>query len=208
MITLYISNPCIYNESDKIDISFIPSLIRRRMSQVEKISAWLYNNSQVSTKDYKTVFSSNHGEWQTTSKLIEHYHYEKEFLPSKFSTSVHNAFCGILSILTKNRSSYTAIASGEDSIENGIIEAVLYSCSTLFIYADESTPTLYQPYLKTTPAKGLSFFISLDKINLDSKPVRVEFINQSKTLMFQEASDFLLYKSTTLTGKHLKMEYI
>ena len=208
MINLYISNPYIYNEGDPLDISFIPPLTRRRMSQIEKISAWLYSKTKIPTNDYKTVFSSNNGEWQTTSKLIEHYHYEKEFLPSKFSTSVHNAFCGILSILTKNRSSYTAIASGEDSIENGIIESILYSSDTLFIYADESTPTLYQPYLKTTPSQGLSFFISLNKINSDSELISVDFINQNKTLSFKETSDFLLYKSSTLSGQHLRIKYI
>ncbi len=204
----YITKPYIYTETDPLDVSWVPLLTRRRLSQIEKISMQCFKKTFVPTTPYKIVFSSDWGEWQITEDLINKYHTDKEFHPSKFSISVHNAFCGMLSILTKNKSPYTAIASGKDSIESGLIEAFLYQSDTLFIYADESTPKLYQDYIGLQKSQALSFFISKDKLDSLSVPIKLDFITCKNSMSFEDVSNFLSHQSSVLQGKYIRVEYI
>jgi hypothetical protein len=204
----YITKPYIYTEEETLDVSNIPLLTRRRMSQLEKISMQCFNKTFVPNTQYKTVFSSNWGEWQVTEGLISKYYTDKEFHPSRFSISVHNAFCGMLSILTKNQSPYTAIASGKDSIETGLIEAFLYQSDTLFIYADESTPKLYQDYIGLQKSQALSLFISKDKLESSSTPIKLDFITCKNSMSFEAVSNFLSHRSDVLQGKYIRIEYI
>ena len=79
------------------------------------------------------VFASRWGEIGTTVKLMQQMHGEGEMSPAGFSNSVHNAAPGHLSLLTKNRAPYTAIAAGPDSYEMGLLEASTYPGRVLFV---------------------------------------------------------------------------
>ena len=214
METFYINNFFSYKEPDSLDLSTIPPLTRRRMSTLEKIATYLGLKSRPKTNDYNLVFASNWGEWQITEKLIRHYHDEKEFLPSKFSCSVHNAFCGIFSILTSNTSSYTSIASSNDSIEMGLIESFISNKPSLLIYADESTPELYRSHMNPITSSGLSCFISSTPLSKDSSSLKIAVSfdppsnSDSNTITQEVLTDFLTQKTSFINGKHLRIDHI
>lgn len=160
MKTLFIHKPFIYQGED-MDLSFIPAMIRRRMSEVEKLSLFLAHQSAPEKGgDFQSVFASEYGEWQQTIKLIRQFYEEKALSPAGFSTSVHNAAAGFFSMITKNKGSYTSIAANEKTLEMGLVETLITPAPVLFVYAEEKTPDFYTSIKAFEPAKGASFFIS------------------------------------------------
>ncbi len=149
--TLYIDNFEFWmeNDTEKLpDVSFIPSMLRRRMSALEKVAIGLANKIAPETPDYKLVFASRFGEWEQTIKLIRQFYDDKEMSPAGFSNSVHNAAMGHFSLLTHNKNSYTSVAAGEKTIENALLDAILTDKPVLFIYGEEHTPTEYEHMLE------------------------------------------------------------
>ena len=134
-------------ESPKPDVSFVPPMERRRLTGVERAAlsvAWqVYPHGE----QIPVVFASRWGEIGTTLKLMRQMHDEGEMSPAGFSNSVHNAAPGHLSLLTKDKAPYTAIAAGPDSYDMGLLEASTYPGKVLFVYAEEATPEMYRPHL-------------------------------------------------------------
>ena len=145
-------------DAPKPDVSFVPAMERRRLTGVERAALAVahraleaYRSScapEAATEDdvqMPVVFASRWGEIGTTVKLMQQMHADGEMSPAGFSNSVHNAAPGHLSLLSKNRASYTAIAAGADSYEMGLLEASTYPGKVLFVYAEEDTPEFYKP---------------------------------------------------------------
>ena len=147
-------------EDQKPDVSFMPMMVRRRLSMVERAAlhvAWQAFNPKEGeeTSDslpemgkVPVVFASRWGEIGTTLKLMRQLHSEGEMSPAAFSSSVHNAAPGAWSLFTKNKSPYTAIAARERTYEMGLLEAEAQLAAdgtdaVLFVYAEENTPTYY-----------------------------------------------------------------
>ena len=149
--TLYIDNFEFWTENDteKLpDVSFIPPMLRRRMSALEKIAISLASKIAPENADYKLVFASRFGEWEQTIKLIRQFYDDREMSPAGFSNSVHNAAMGHLSLLVHNTNSYTSIAGGERTIENALLDAILTNKPVMFIYAEEHNPSEYEHMLE------------------------------------------------------------
>lgn len=131
-------------EAPKPDVSFVPSLERRRLTGVERAAlsvAW-----QVKTDaELPVVFASRWGEIGVTIKLMQQFHADGEMSPAGFSASVHNAAPGAFSLLTKNHAPYTAIAARDRSLEAGLLEALTLRREAIFVYAEEATPEFYLP---------------------------------------------------------------
>jgi len=131
-------------ECPRPDISFVPPLERRRLTGIERAAisvAWkVYPHGE----EVPVVFASRWGEIGTTIKLMKQCHDDGEMSPAAFSVSVHNAAPGALSLLTKNRAPYTAIAARGKSREMGWIEATSMKGRVVFIYAEENTPEFYR----------------------------------------------------------------
>lgn len=147
--------------TDGPDVSFIPAMARRRMTALEKIAAYLAHQTAPESGDYVTVFASRFGEWNQTVKLIKQYHTDKEMSPAGFSNSVHNAAPGHISLLCHNKNSYTSIAAGQRTLEMGLLEAFNQQQPTLFIYAEEHQPDIFndiQPDIIS--AHGVALFIN------------------------------------------------
>ena len=162
--TLYIDNFAFWteNETEKLpDVSFIPPMLRRRMSLLEKTAIALAVRVTGNSNDYRTVFASRFGEWEQTIKLIRQFYEDKEMSPAGFSNSVHNAAMGQLSLLTHNKNSYTSIAGGERTIETALLDACVSNTPTLFVYAEEHNPVEYNSLL-TNPilTHGCALFIN------------------------------------------------
>ena len=52
---------------------------------------------------------------------------------------------GAFSLFTRNRAGYTAIAARRRTLASGFLEALAQRARTLFVYAEEATPTFYRP---------------------------------------------------------------
>ncbi len=144
-----------------LDLSFVPPLIRRRLTQVEKIGLYLAHQLEPLPQNCQVVFASRFGEWQQTIDLIQQFFNDKETSPAGFSHSVHNAMPGLLSVLTKSKESYTSIAAKEATISSALLETFCGPKPVLFIYAEEKTPDFYTPkFSDSFLGHGVAFIVS------------------------------------------------
>lgn len=133
-------------DQPKPDVSQVPPMERRRLTPVERAALSVALRVYPQGEEVPVVFASRWGEIGTTLKLMRQMHDEGEMSPAGFSASVHNAAPGQLSLLTKNRAPYTAIAAGPESRAMGLLEASTYPGKVVFVYAEEATPEFYRPY--------------------------------------------------------------
>ena len=201
---LYINNFEIWEQSETEqlpDISFIPPLTRRRLTKIEKIGIYLANKVCGDKNDYFTIFASRFGEWNITFELIKQLHLTAEISPAGFSTSVHNATPGILSVLTKNQHSYTAISAKEWTIDNALTEASISKLPVLLIYVEEETPEFYKEKFQTPfLSHGIALLISDKK---EGQPIEISnSFSKDKFTTFTELKNFLI-NDTNLQTNHL-----
>lgn len=144
-------------ESQRPDVSFLPMLVRRRLTAVERAAlhvAWCaFNGGEGETADLPppgevpVVFASRWGEIGITVRLMRQVHDEGEMSPAGFSSSVHNAAPGTWSLFTGNRMPYTAISARDRTYEMGLIEARAQIAAgapyVLYVCAEEDTPECY-----------------------------------------------------------------
>lgn len=156
----------IWRESDKEhlpDVSFIPPMMRRRMTDLQKIAVGVAHHVAPENTDYQMVFASRYGEWQQTLKLIKQFHDDGEMSPAGFSNSVHNAAAGVFSVLAHNKNSYISVVAGENTLESGVLVALMCEKPVLFVFAEEASSEMYNIFLETpVVAHGLAFMLKND----------------------------------------------
>lgn len=131
----YIENFAIEN-SNETDLTDIPMLMRRKLSMLDKICLSSLKKIFDETSQ-EIIFSSQYGEFDTLKTLISQYLEVNEVSPAKFSTSVHNNFAGLFSLLKNINSSYTALSAGKNSLSAGLIKAIISEPDkVLFCYGD------------------------------------------------------------------------
>lgn len=193
----YIHNPSIITPESTFsseDVSFIPPMLRRRMSFLQKESLFLAKKAipcNLESYDFPSVFASQFGEWGLALKLFKQFFVEKELSPAVFSSSVHNAAAGFFSLLFNNKAEYTTISAGIKTLQMGFLEATLFRRSTLFVYAEEETPDFYNGYVPSVAAHGLSLFLSEKESDFK---VKVTYRNNSEAesdFSFDEMHTFL-----------------
>lgn len=156
------------------NVNFIPSLIRRRLTLIEKIGIFITNNLLPIGENVKIIFASRFGEWRETIKLIEQMYNEKEMSPAGFSHSVHNAALGMFTIINKLKNNYTTIASNEDTIDSSLLEAISSKEDVLLVYTEEPIPDFYKEVNKDITEEfkhGFGFGVLLSK-NIKCKDVK------------------------------------
>lgn len=114
-------------------------LTRRKFSTLNKIAlSTMYECYE--GDNVNLTFASQYGEFERLLKLINQFKNENEVSPISFSSSVHNASVGIFSLLNKITKPYNAISAGENTLSNGLIDAVMdiksNNGNVLFCYAD------------------------------------------------------------------------
>lgn len=172
-------------------VVFVPSLIRRRLTEVEKIGLYLAHQLEPLPKIDCIVFASQFGEWQQTIKLIEQMLEENEMSPAGFSHSVHNAMPGIWAIVHNSQCNYTTVAANEETMDCGLVEALSRKDNVLFIYAEEEVPEFYKSsFNKPFLGHGAAFILSKQQKD-NARSVCVEYLNDKKRLTFDELVDFL-----------------
>ena len=137
----YISN--IYfldgqNAQEKIDLSFLPPMSRRKLSLVDKAALSVMNTAYTGG-DVEIVFASQYGELDRLDKIISQYQQDNEVSPFTFSTSVHNCIAGQFSLLNGIKKSYNALASDENTFSIGFLDSIVRlneDNDVLYCYAD------------------------------------------------------------------------
>lgn len=204
---IYIDDFIIWQEStdEKLpDFSFIPPMVRRRMSNIEKIAVGLAGKIAPENPNYTTVFASKFGEWGQTIQLIKQFFDEKEMSPAGFSNSVHNAAAGLFSLLTKNTNSYTSIAAGDNTLEMAILKALTEKQDVMVVFAGEHSPDIYSPVLDGEQhAFGMAFLIK----HSGKRAIKITHgTDSADTLTFKTMADFLEGRTNTITTKNWAMQ--
>ena len=87
-------------------IDFIPSIQRRRLSLLTKMSLKTAFECSKTYGNFESVFASRYGEIGQTLKLLKSINQKEDLSPAGFSLSVHNTAAGINSVINKNTKSY------------------------------------------------------------------------------------------------------
>jgi len=194
--TFYIDKYAIWTGTDDIKcpkVDFVPSLIRRRLTEVEKIGLYLSEQLEPLSDINCIVFASQFGEWQQTIKLIEQMHEENEMSPAGFSHSVHNAMPGLWAIVHQSSCNYTTVAANEMTIDCAFLEALSRGGKVLLVYAEEECPEFYKSsFPKPNTGHGAGVVLSL-KPEGEARKVLFETLSHSTKnhLTFKELTDFL-----------------
>ena len=135
-IEFYVNNFNGLKSFEEADVNFIPAILRRRMSKLDKCVISVLNKAFTDNVQ-NLIFSSKTGEFERLLKLIEQYSLEKEVSPNLFSGSVHNYSAGFFLLNKKKAIPYNALASGNCSISAGLLSAVVSKYDvTSFCYVD------------------------------------------------------------------------
>lgn len=183
-------------ESPKPDVSFVPSLMRRRLTEVERAAiavAWRVRPDG----DVPVVFASRWGEIGVTAKLMRQFHEEGEMSPAGFSASVHNAAPGAFSLLAGSRSAYNAVAARERSLEMGLLETMAMQRTALYVYAEESTPEMYRGALRPEQT-ACSVAVRLAPGDGEGAVRAVLRRRDAPPALFESLVDFLEERASTL----------
>ncbi len=137
IIEFYVDKFEYLTSSVDADLDFIPPLVRRRMSKIDKVSFSVMNKCFDEDVDY-LVFSSCQGQVERLLKIIEQYSSMGEISPAVFSGSVHNYGAGLFLLNRKKPIPYNAISGGDNSISSGLLSAVISDYQNiLFCYTDK-----------------------------------------------------------------------
>ncbi len=130
-------------------LSFIPTLQRRRLSLLARISLELVEILSVPLKPARMVFASRHGEIINTTAMLSDLAQNIVLSPAAFSHSVHNAIPGLWSIFQQQYGECSAISAGLDTLPMGLLEAqtLLFSdqnSTVVLLLADEVPPVCFE----------------------------------------------------------------
>ena len=126
-----------YIESIKdIDLGFVPPLLKRKLSPLNKAVFYTFNNC-FSEKIENIIYASRFGEFDKLQKLIGQYTTENEVSPTLFSASVHNYTVGAFSVMNKISKPYSSLAACHNSLSMGLVNSIItLNKNLLFCFAD------------------------------------------------------------------------
>lgn len=137
-LEFYVNKFNYLNDIEGLDLSFVPPIVRRRMSVLDKIT--LSNlNSVYSDNIENIVFSSQYGEVTKLLKIIDQYMTEKEVSPNTFSTSVHNYAVSSFLLNKQKPIPYTALSACGQTFLMGLLSSVISNYNNvLYCYSDDN----------------------------------------------------------------------
>ena len=189
---VFISSSAVVETRAAPDVSFVPPLVRRRLSPLQKMFYALANQVETAPSAL-TVFASRDGEDTLTRRIVDDFHDDGSVSPHRFSSSVYNAAPGLWSVSTKNRAPYTAIAAGEDTIECGLIELLADAFPAMLVYAEET-------------GGGYGAALSVSAEGEAGSAVDVEDGDPSRAPVdFAAFADFLSGRIRSLEGRYLTL---
>ena len=136
MNTFDIEKYFVVNDTN-IDLSYLPMLLRRKLSRVDKLAFTVLSKIFDEEID-EIIFSSKNGEFERLKEIITQYQSENMVSPIKFSASVHNFSVRAFAQLNKFTRPYYAISAGDESFGNGLVTAIIQKDKKVcYCYADE-----------------------------------------------------------------------
>jgi len=135
--------------SDAPPLPFVSPMIRRRLSQLTRMTLHAVHEVSQGKPNIKITFSSEYGEITQQLKISEEILESNTVSPAKFSNSVFNTPVAISTIVEKSTVGYSAICSGKDSFYSGFCECLAAISSgdgkeRIFVHGDELIPKPYQ----------------------------------------------------------------
>lgn len=137
-------------DSQDVDVSFVPMMLRRRCSQLTKMCFSASHQCIPEDADVPVISVSKYGEIQRqyaiSKKIIE----TKEVSPTAFSLSVFNTAIALLGISLKNHASAQAFSTMSHQLEAGLIHALSFlenhteQEKLLLLVGEERLPETYQ----------------------------------------------------------------
>lgn len=138
----------------ELNIKQVPAMLRRRFKLLGKVASLAILDVQQEEDSLPSVFASRHGDTELTLSLLKTIAKEEPLSPTGFSLAVHNAVGGLLSIVRKDKSPMTAIASSNGLVVNALFElkAQLQQYErVLCVIYDVPLPKFYQAYAPSLP---------------------------------------------------------
>ncbi len=136
----------------------IPMMTARRMSPASRLAVEASLDIMDRHSVDMAIFTSRHGELERTYKIVQSLAKDHETSPTDFSMSVHNTAAGWMTIAGKKIFPVTSLAAGEDSFQQGFLEAfallntgiqhvllVDFDGAVPSVYK-QNVPSLYAPY--------------------------------------------------------------
>lgn len=166
------------NEFDAPKLPYVPTLVRRRYSQMTKMVIEVASKLIKPEEQISIFFCSNFGEIQKHYEITSLIEETQETSPTLFSCSTHNTAVGQLSILFKNHKRSVALAASKNCFETAIIEVASFIKTSgekkaLLLIAEEGVPEKYKAsYDKNINKPGVfcaGMIISEEKPNLRLK---------------------------------------
>lgn len=132
------------------DVRDLPAGMRRRLSLLGKMSLRVALDAGHADAA-RIVFSSRYGNISQMLELLKTMAANEPVSPTGFGMSVHNSLVGMLSIVTKNTQSQTAISAGTESFCMGLVEALGLLAENpnepvMLIHCDDILPAFYRPF--------------------------------------------------------------
>ena len=134
---LHVVSTAVHDAAEECDLSFVPPMVKRRFSPLQKVVFALLNRVAPKGTSPKVVFASQGGEVKLTGDLVRTFNADGDVSPWKFSSSVYNAAVGLYSVFAGNRSTYTAIAAVDETVENSLVEALFEDGGAVWCCAEE-----------------------------------------------------------------------
>ena len=151
------------SSDDALNVSFLPAMKRRRLSNLSKLSLRLAHTVAPDFQGF-CVFGSQHGELVTTQGLLESIVQGDIVSPAGFSASVHNTAVGMHSINTKNTFPCISLAAGFDTLAMCFVEASALlnagkAQEVLLVCADDVVPGDLADYVEGNEIQGFAALI-------------------------------------------------
>lgn len=199
--------------------SSLPSLLRRRVSAIGQRAfqaAWPLRPDAAT----RFIFSSRHGEFDRTLRLLGGLTAGEPLSPADFNLSVGNALAGLLAMATENRAGHTAITAGEDSFAAGLLEAA--SCLAngsderiLLVHFDDVLPGEYGELDVPERTVPVAIALNLATPQGDGGDIVATLLSASeranRPLSASMAADFLRFlderTETTSIGRQIGWRY-
>ena len=164
-------------DSQDVDVSFVPMMLRRRCSQLTKMCFSASHQCIPEDADVPVISVSKYGEIQRqyaiSKKIIE----TKEVSPTAFSLSVFNTAIALLGISLKNHASAQAFSTMSHQLEAGLIHALSFlenhteQEKLLLLVGEERLPDAYQ---KISTEQNIPF-VAAFLLSLHGKGYTVRF---------------------------------
>jgi hypothetical protein len=134
--------------SESPEISFADPMLRRRLSQISKMTIQVVHDLLPLDEDTKMIFLSFRGELSRQYKINRMLIEDQSLMPAAFSLSVFNAPIALASQALGLKGGYSAVYPGSDSFAAGLAaaKAALLAGTKdelVFVYADEEVPPEY-----------------------------------------------------------------